>query len=196
MSLLMQAPRSVGRACGAALLVLGPVTGLAAARAAVAQSTVPVAVVNFSVYTAGATQQAPSDTANAAVATGVIRTRLSGVIGPRLVDSARTAAAAATPEAVAAAGDKPCNVIVACVRAVGRAVGARWVVMGRVSKTSELIWLLSGDLVDVETGALLLDDTTELKGDPAVMIPAGVKLFADRVAKRVSAPDSASRPAP
>jgi len=158
-----------------------------------AQSAAPVVVVNFSVYTAGATQQAPSDTANAAVATGVVRTRLADRLGARLIDSMRTAAAAATPEATAAAGEKPCNVIVACVRAVGRSLGARWVVMGRVSKTSELIWLLSGDLVDVETGTLLLDDTTELKGDPAVMIPAGVKLFADRVVKRVTAPDSTGK---
>jgi hypothetical protein len=165
----------------------------ASTRPARAQSAAPVVVVNFSVYTAGATQQAPSDTANAAVATGVVRTRLADRIGARLIDSVRTAAASATPEATAAAGDKPCNVIVACVRAVGRSLGARWVVMGRVSKTSELIWLLSGDLVDVETGKLLLDDTTELKGDPAVMIPAGVKLFADRVARRVTAPDSTAQ---
>jgi TolB-like protein len=70
---------------------------------------------------------------------------------------------------------------------VGKALGVRWVVMGKVSKTSNLIWLFSGELIDVETGQLLLDDDCELKGDPDTMVPAGVGLFANRIDKRITA---------
>ena len=76
--------------------------------------------------------------------------------------------------------------IVACARAVGKALGAQWVVMGKVSKTSNLIWLFSGELIKVETGEMLLDDDCELKGDPNVMVPAGVGLFANRINRRVT----------
>jgi hypothetical protein len=76
-------------------------------------------------------------------------------------------------------------VIVACARAVGRGVDAEWVVMAKVSKTSNLIWLLTGQLIDVATGEIVLDDSSELKGDPEPMIRAGVRIFAERVARTV-----------
>jgi hypothetical protein len=57
--------------------------------------------------------------------------------------------------------------------------------MAKVSKTSNLIWLFTGDLVDVARGTLELDDTTELKGDPVRMTRAGTAIFADRVARAV-----------
>jgi hypothetical protein len=44
---------------------------------------------------------------------------------------------------------------------------------------------LSGQLINVATGKLEIDDSTELKGDPKVMVPAGVRIFADRVTKRI-----------
>ena len=83
------------------------------------------------------------------------------------------------------AGDQACNVIVACARQVGRDLGAAWVVMAKVSKTSNLIWLLTGQLIDVGTGEIVMDDSTELKGDPEPMIRAGVRIFAERVARTV-----------
>jgi TolB-like protein len=144
-------------------------------------------MLDMAMYNARANVQEPTDSAKAVIATEKLRDTLSRFPGLTLVDTARIAAAEASPAAVAAAAGKPCNVIVACARAVGQALGVRWVVMGKVSKTSNLIWLFSGELIDVETGAFLLDDDCELKGDPDTMVPAGVGLFANRIDKRVRA---------
>lgn len=38
---------------------------------------------------------------------------------------------------------------------------------------------------NVATGTIVLDDSTELKGDPDRMIRAGVRIFAERVARAV-----------
>jgi hypothetical protein len=84
-----------------------------------------------------------------------------------------------TPETV------PCNVIVACARYVGRTLGADWVVMSKVSKTSNLIWLFTAQLVNVRTGDLVMDDSTELKGDPEPMVRAGTRIFAERVVRTI-----------
>jgi hypothetical protein len=43
-----------------------------------------------------------------------------------------------SPEARARSGDQSCNVIVACARLVGDTLHAPWVVMAKVSKTSNL----------------------------------------------------------
>ena len=144
-----------------------------------------VAVLDVALYTAGANLQEASDTGHAALATSVLRGKLSELLGSVLADSAAVEARAHGPEVHAVAGGKPCNVIVACARAVGRAVDADWVVMAKVSKTSNLIWLLTGQLIDVATGEIVLDDSTELKGDPEPMIRAGVRIFAERVARTV-----------
>ena len=126
-----------------------------------------VAVLDLAFYGARANSLEPGDSA--------------------LADSAAVAAAASTPDAAATASGRPCNVVVACARVVGRALGARWAVMGKVSKTSNLIWLFSGQLIDVATGELTLDDEYELKGVASEMVPAGARVFARRVAKRVAA---------
>jgi hypothetical protein len=54
-----------------------------------------------------------------------------------------------------------------------------------VSKTSNLIWLFTGQLVNVSTGKLLMDDSTELKGDPQPMVRAGTRIFAERVVRTI-----------
>jgi hypothetical protein len=53
--------------------------------------------------------------------------------------------------------------------------------MGTVSKISNLIWYLSGQVIDVATGKLLLDDGFELKGPRDEMIPRGATSLARRV---------------
>jgi TolB-like protein len=146
-----------------------------------------VVMLNVAMYNKGANVKEATDSAKAVIATDKLRDTLSRFPGLQLVDPARVAAAEASGAAVTAAEGKPCNVIVACARAVGKALGARWVVMGKVSKTSNLIWLFSGELINVETGELVIDDDCELKGDPETMVPAGVGLFANRINKRVSA---------
>ena len=165
----------------AAALLAAPV----AARAQAGPAPHSVAVFEVALYTAGANVQEASDTGYAALATTVLHGKLAELLGPALADSAAVAARAHGPGVHRLVGDKACNVIVACVRAVGRDVGASWVVMAKVSKTSNLIWLLTGQLIDVATGEIVLDDSTELKGDPEPMIRAGVRIFAERVARTV-----------
>ncbi len=144
-----------------------------------------VAVFDVALYTAGANKQETTDTSHAALATTRLRSKLQELLGPALADSAAVTARARAPETRAIAGDQPCNVIVACTKAVGRELGATWVVMAKLSKTSNLIWLLTGQLINVRTGEIVMDDSTELKGDPEPMVNAGVRIFAERVARMV-----------
>jgi hypothetical protein len=164
--------------------VLAATVPLAAAAApAAAQSK--VALLPVALYTAGANVQEASDSLARVVADSVLAARLDSLLPGRVASGDAVRRAIASPAAVEAAGGKRCAVIVACAREVGRAVGAAWVVMAKVSKTSNLIWLFTGDLVDVASGTLELDDTTELKGDPVRMTRAGTAIFADRVARAV-----------
>jgi hypothetical protein len=39
----------------------------------------------------------------------------------------------------------------------------------------------------VPSGAIVLDDSTELKGEPEAMVRAGTRIFAERVARTVRA---------
>ncbi|HEX5385376.1 MAG TPA: DUF2380 domain-containing protein [Gemmatimonadales bacterium] len=147
---------------------------------------VNIAMLNVALYTRGANDPQPSDTARALLATRVLRDALREHLGAAaLADSAAVAEVTSSDRAREITGGKACNVIVDCAREAGRELGARWVVMSKVSKTSNLIWLFSGQLIDNRTGRFVLDDTTELKGDPTTMIPAGTKIFAERVARAV-----------
>lgn len=146
-----------------------------------------VAMLDVALYTAGANLQEASDTAHAALATSVLRGKLSELLGAGLVDSASVFTRTHGAQIRETAGDQACNVIVACARAAGRDLHARWVVLAKLSKTSNLIWLLTGQLINVETGEIVMDDSTELKGDPEPMVRAGVRIFAERVARTVKA---------
>jgi len=166
----------------AAALLAAPVAALAQSASALPS----IAAFDVALYTAGANVQEASDTGRAELATAVLRRSLDSLLGAALADSAAVAAWVARPEAERLAGDHACNVIVACTRAVARSLGARWVVMAKVSKTSNLIWLLTGQLIDATTGEIVLDDSIELKGDPEPMIRAGVRNFAVRAAREVT----------
>ena len=170
------------------LLAVAPVAAPALAQAPPASPRLragAVAALDVALYTAGANLQEATDTGRAALATSVLRGRLAELLGPALADSAAVARLASDPRIRQVAGDQACYVIVACARAVGRDLNADWVVMAKVSKTSNLIWLLTGQLINVDTGKIEMDDSTELKGDPEAMIRAGVRIFAERVARTV-----------
>jgi hypothetical protein len=157
------------------LLAVAPAAGPALAQSPAVSSPLrpgAVAALDVALYTAGANLREASDTSRAALATSVLRgdPRIRGI-----------------------AGDQACYVIVACARAVGRDLNADWVVMAKVSKTSNLIWLLTGQLINVDTGEIVMDDSTELKGDPDAMIRAGVGIFAERVARTVKERASGQR---
>jgi hypothetical protein len=124
----------------------------------------------------------PGDSAIALVATRRLREvlRESGLV--TLVDSAH----AAREIARAARPGIRCGASVECMRAVGQRVGAAYIVVGKVSKVSGLIWYLSGQLLPVAGGAPLLDEGLELKGARDDIVPRGAASLGRRVARAVS----------
>jgi len=144
-----------------------------------------VAVLPAALYNEGANVREASDSSRAELATTVLRDRLTDQLGDQLVPFALVDSIADLPSSRELTGGIPCNVVVSCAREVARRVAAPWVVLAKVSKTSNLIWLFSSQLVRVSTGEIILDDSTELKGDPATMVPIGARSFADRVARTV-----------
>jgi hypothetical protein len=135
-----------------------------------------VLVADLTFYGAKANSIEPGDSAIAQVATTHLRAALHDSTFA-LIDSARAAMELS-------AADRPglrCNASIECVRRVGQRLGARWAVMGTVSKISNLIWYLSGQVIDVATGKLILDDGFELKGPRDEMIPRGATSLARRV---------------
>jgi hypothetical protein len=146
-----------------------------------------VAALDVALYNAQANVQEPSDADRATLATEVLHSTLASLLPEQLADSAAVAAAARSERAMSLTGGQACNVIVACARLVAREVDAPWVVLAKVSKTSNLIWLLTAQLVHAPSGTIVLDDSTELKGDPEPMVRAGARIFAERVARTVRA---------
>jgi uncharacterized protein DUF2380 len=150
-----------------------------------AEPTAKLVVLPVALYNAQANVQEASDSAQAALSTRVLTSKLQELLGSQLLAGNRVALVAASPEALATTGKQPCNVIVACARTVANSLKAPWVVMAKVSKTSNLIWLFTGQLIHAPTGTIVLDDTTELKGEPEGMVRAGSRIFAERVARTV-----------
>ena len=180
--------RSVFRLLFALPLVLSIPLAAAAQTSSPARlepSTARVAVLPMALYTAQANVQEPSDSTKARLGSEMLVTRLAELLGPQLASPDSAGRIAASPEARKRAGDQACDVIVACARLVGQRLGAPWVVMAKVSKTSNLIWLFTGQLIRVSTGEIVLDDSTELKGEPDRMVRAGARIFAERVARTI-----------
>jgi hypothetical protein len=150
-----------------------------------AAPTARVVVLPVALYNAQANVQEPSDTARAMLSTEVLTGKLQELLGEQLVAQQQVSAAASSAKARATMGNHPCNVIVACARQVANSFGAPWVVIAKVSKTSNLIWLFTGQLIHAGTGEIVLDDSTELKGPPEAMVRAGSRIFAERVARTV-----------
>jgi hypothetical protein len=175
----------------AALLLAGAVPSALQAQATSSAPLEPpdakVAALEVALYNAQANVIEDSDPARAVLGTQVLDSTLSALLGPQLVARESVRSAAVSDSALALTGGLPCNVIVACARHAAGKTGARWVVLAKVSKTSNLIWLLTAQLVHVPSGAIVLDDTTELKGEPDGMVRAGTRIFAERVARTVRA---------
>jgi hypothetical protein len=151
------------------------------------QAEARVAALDVALYNAQANVQEATDAEKAALATVVLQSTLARLLPGQLTDTTAVRTAERSQSARAAAGGQACNVVVRCARAVASAVGAPWAVLAKVSKTSNLIWLLTAQLVHVPTGAIILDDSTELKGEPEAMVRAGARIFAERVARTVRA---------
>ncbi len=154
------------------------------------KAQVKVVMLDLAFYGKRANDLMPNDSAMAMTATGIMRAGLTNKPGIIFVDSATVAKTVSGSKAMALVQDVPCNVVVACAREVGKELGADWVVMGKISKTSDLIWIFSGELINVASGKLVLDDSYELKGVASDMVPKGAEVFARRVAKKVTSADS------
>src|SRR5437879_5347491 len=70
----------------------------------------------------------------------------------------------------------------ACALDLGRALGVDRVVTGRISRLSNLIWLLYGAMVDVATGRVRYRDEFEIKGDIVDLLPKATLAMARRLA--------------
>jgi hypothetical protein len=173
----------------AAALLAGASPNAITAQSAPA-SGATIALLNLAFYGKHATELQPDDSLLAHAATATMRDYLRHAAGVVLTDSTTTAAAEQSQRAREAAAGRPCNVIVACARAVGQELGVRWVVMAKVSKTTDLIWVLSGQLIDVPTGKLVYDDVYELKGNAHDMVPKGARVWAQRITERIASPST------
>lgn len=140
-----------------------------------------VAVINLRFDGQHANVLQPGDTAVVAAATSKLRATLAASELVTLVDSNLTAAAVAAAEA----DGNPCDN--ACAVALARRLGAGWVAKGTISNLSNLVWLLSADLLEVATGRAVLADSYEIKGEAARMAPVGAHMFAQRVEKTMAA---------
>jgi hypothetical protein len=144
-----------------------------------------VVVLPVALYNDQANVKEASDSSRAELSTRVLTGKLKELLGDQLLAGAPVAAVASSPNAEATAGGQSCNVIVACARMVADSLQAPWVVLAKVSKTSNLIWLFTGQLIHAPSGDIILDDSTELKGETEAMIRAGSRIFAERVARTV-----------
>ena len=69
--------------------------------------------------------------------------------------------------------------------ALGRTVGARWVVVGRVHKASFLFVYFMAHVVDVETGEQIANLVVEVKGPQKALTVRGVESLAGQIAMAV-----------
>lgn len=174
----------------AVLLALSLPVALAAQtppRAGLERPDAPVAVLPTSLYNAQANLQEASDSAQARLGQATLRNGLDSLLGSQIRPYATTDSLLTQSQFTTLAGGVPCEVRVACALAAAKGVKARWLVLSKVSKTSNLIWVLSAQLIRVEDGTIVLDDSTELKGDPATMVPVGMRQFAVRVDRTIRA---------
>jgi hypothetical protein len=149
--------------------------------------TAPVVVLSTALYNEQANLREASDSTKAGLGSQVLRDRLQDSLASQLLPTPTTDSLESTPGMRTLTGGIPCNVKVACGIAVAKHQGGRWVVMSKISKTSNLIWVLSAQLIRVSDGAIILDDSTELKGEPEGMVRVGMRQFADRVTRTVRA---------
>jgi uncharacterized protein YjbI with pentapeptide repeats len=151
-----------------------------AAKAQAAPQQLAVFPVAF--YGRGANSLEKGDPAIAATTDSILRAELAQSRHFQLAPPARLAQAVRQAES----GGTEC-VSQECRRGVSRALGAAWMVTAKLSKTSNLIWYLSGQLTDVASGRRLLDDEFELKGNAEDIAKGGARSLARRIVSAVEA---------
>ena len=149
----------------------------------------PLALFDVAFYGRGANSLEPHDPLVAAMTDSILRSDLEQSGRFQVIDSARLARAYAQAEA----GGVDC-VTLECRRQVSKKAGADWMVTSKLSKTSNLIWYLSGQLTDVAGGKRLLDDEFELKGIAEDIAKGGAHSLARRIVKAATAARTVDTP--
>src|SRR3954471_8786784 len=144
----------------------------------VRQSKEPLALLPVVFYGGGANSLEPGDSLVAGMTDSILRGDLEQSGRFQLIDRSRLVQALAQAEQ----GGKEC-VTLECRRELSRKLGATWMVTAKLSKTSNLIWYLSGQLTAVATGQRLLDDEFELKGIAEDIAKGGAHSLARRILK-------------
>jgi uncharacterized protein YjbI with pentapeptide repeats len=149
----------------------------------------PLAVFTVGFYGKGANSVEPGDPRVAAMTDSILRRDLEQMGRFQIIDSARLAGALQRAQR----GGVECQTL-DCRRMVSRDAGAVWMVTAKLSKTSNLIWYLSGQLTDVRTGRRLLDDELELKGVAEDIAKGGAHSLARRIVKAATLASAVDTP--
>jgi uncharacterized protein YjbI with pentapeptide repeats len=149
----------------------------------------PLALFDVAFYGKGANSLERGDPLVAAMTDSILRADLEQSGRFQVIDSARLAQAIAQTEAAGV----EC-VTLECRQQVSKKVGADWMVTAKLSKTSNLIWYLSGQLTDLASGKRLLDDEFELKGIAEDIAKGGAHSMARRIAKAATAAQTVDTP--
>jgi uncharacterized protein YjbI with pentapeptide repeats len=140
-----------------------------------------LALFDVAFYGRGANSLDPGDPLVAAMTDSILRVDLENSGRFQLVDSTQLAHGLAQAEA----GGREC-VTFDCRRAVAAKLGAAWMVTSKLSKTSNLIWYLSGQLTNTATGRRVVDDELELKGIAEDIAKGGAHSLARRIVAAAS----------
>jgi uncharacterized protein YjbI with pentapeptide repeats len=147
-----------------------------------------LALFDVAFYGKGANSLEQGDPLVASMTDSILRADLERSGRFQILDSARLARSFSEAEA----GGVECTTL-DCRRQVSQKAGADWMVTSKLSKTSNLIWYLSGQLTDVRTGRRLLDDEFELKGIAEDIAKGGARSLARRIVNAAtSAPTAES----
>jgi uncharacterized protein YjbI with pentapeptide repeats len=166
--------------------LLGLATFASTASAQAAGPKERLALFDVVFYGKGANSLEQRDPLVAVMTDSILRDDLERTGRFQIVDSARLAGFSAE----AGAGGAECATL-ECRRRVSQKAGAAWMVTSKLSKTSNLIWYLSGQLTDVATGRRLLDDEFELKGIAEDIAKSGAHSLARRIIKAAGSPGTA-----
>jgi uncharacterized protein YjbI with pentapeptide repeats len=140
-----------------------------------------LAVFDMAFYGRGANSLEPGDPLVAAMTDSILRADLEDSGRFQLVDSTQLTQALTQAEAAG----REC-VTLECRRALAGKLGASWMVTSKLSKTSNLIWYLSGQLTNTANGRRLLDDEFELKGIAEDIAKGGAHSLARRIVRAAS----------
>jgi uncharacterized protein YjbI with pentapeptide repeats len=170
--------------------LLAAVISMTASRADALQSRDLLALFPVAFYGKGANSLEQSDSVVAGMTDSILRSDLERSGRFNLIDRTRLIKALAEAEAAG----REC-VTLECRRELSKKLGAAWMVTAKLSKTSNLIWYLSGQLTDVTSGRRLLDDEFELKGIAEDIAKGGAHSLARRIVKAAETPRAVATPA-